>query len=62
MLHVAGIRDAFYVPVDHRRGVVDPEDPSLLGDHMITAIEIPADVQDARLQAVVKGKDGKRFT
>jgi len=60
MLHVAGIR-AFYVPVDHRRGVVDPEDPSLLGDHMITAIEIPADVQDARLQAVVKGKDGKRY-
>jgi transglutaminase-like putative cysteine protease len=60
MLQVAGIH-AYYVPVDHRRGVVDPEDPSLMGDHMITAIEIPADVQDARLQAVVKGKDGKRY-
>ena len=60
MLQVAGIH-AYYVPVDHRRGVVDPDDPSLIGDHMITAIEIPADVQDARLQAVVKGKDGKRY-
>ncbi|UWZ84714.1 DUF3857 domain-containing transglutaminase family protein [Occallatibacter riparius] len=60
MLQVAGIK-AYYVPVDHRRGVVDPEDPSLLGDHMITAIEVPDDVQDARLQAVVKGKDGKRY-
>ena len=60
MLQVAGVK-AYYVPVDHRRGVVDPDDPSLMGDHMITAIEIPADVQDARLQAVVKGRDGKRY-
>src|SRR5260370_32281804 len=60
MLKVAGIK-AFYVPVDHRRGVVDPDDPSLLGDHMITAIEIPADVNDKRLQAVVKARDAKRY-
>jgi transglutaminase-like putative cysteine protease len=60
MLQVAGIH-AFYVPVDDRRDVVDPDDPSLVGDHMITAIEIPADVQDARLQAIVKAKDGKRY-
>ena len=60
MLQVAGIH-AVYVPVDHRRGLVDPEVPSLLGDHMITAIELPADVQDARLKAVVKAKDGKRY-
>jgi hypothetical protein len=60
MLQVAGIK-AYYVPVDHRRGVVDPEDPSLMGDHMITAIEIPADVSDKRLQAIVKAKDGKRY-
>ena len=60
MLQVAGIK-AFYVPVDHRRGVVDPDDPSLLGDHMITAIEIPADVNDKRLQAVVKARDAKRY-
>jgi hypothetical protein len=28
---------------------------------MITAIEIPADVQDPRLKAIVKGKDGNRY-
>jgi transglutaminase-like putative cysteine protease len=60
MLQVAGIH-AYYVPVDHRRGVVDPANPSLLGDHMITAIEVPADVKDARLQALVTGIDGKRY-
>ena len=60
MLQVAGIH-AYYVPVDHRRGVVDPENPSLMGDHMITAIEIPPDVQDPRLMAIVKAKDGKRY-
>ncbi len=39
-----------------------PRTPRFSGfDYMITAIEIPADVQDARLQAVVKGKDGKRY-
>ncbi|MGA2086737.1 MAG: DUF3857 domain-containing protein, partial [Terracidiphilus sp.] len=53
MLQVAGIH-AFYVPVDHRRGVVDPDFPSLLGDHMITAIELPPDIQDPRLMAIVK--------
>ena len=60
MLQVAGI-NAYYVPVDDRRGIVDPDAPSLVGNHMITAIEIPADVQDPRLKAVVKGKDGKRY-
>jgi len=60
MLQVAGIH-AFYVPVDDRRGIVDPDDPSLLGNHMITAIEVPADVIDPRLMAIVKGKDGKRY-
>ncbi len=57
MLQVAGIH-AFYVPVDNRRDVVDPDAPSLVGNHMITAIELPADVQDPRLKAVVKAKDG----
>ncbi len=60
MLQVAGIH-AVYVPVDDRRGVIDPNAPSLVGNHMITAIEIPADVQDPRLKAVVKTKDGKRY-
>ncbi len=60
MLQVAGIH-AFYVPVDHRRGVVDPANPSIYGDHMITAIEIPAGTDDPRLKAIVKAKDGKRY-
>lgn len=61
MLEVAGIH-AYYVPVDDHRDVVDPAEPSILiGNHMVTAIEIPADVQDARLQAIVKAKDGKRY-
>jgi hypothetical protein len=60
MLQIAGIHAA-YVPVDDRRDVVDPDSPSLVGDHMITAIELPAEVQDARLKAVVKAKNGKRY-
>ena len=60
MLQVAGIH-AFYMPVDSRRDVVDPDMPSLLGNHMITAIEIPADLQDPRLKTIVKAKDGKRY-
>jgi hypothetical protein len=60
MLQVAGIH-AFYVPVDDRRGVVDPQAPSLVGNHMITAIELPSDLQDPRLMAIVKVKDGKRY-
>jgi len=60
MLQAVGIQ-AFYVPVDHRRGVVDPDAPSYYGDHMITAIEVPADVNDSRLMAVVKANDGKRY-
>ncbi len=60
MLRVAGI-NAYYVPVDDRRGIVDPDDPSLYGNHMITAIEIPADLNDPRLLAVIKARDGKRY-
>ena len=60
MLQVAGIH-AFYVPVDDRRGIVDPDEPSLIGNHMITAIEVPSDVNDPRLKAITKAKDGKRY-
>jgi len=60
MLQVAGVH-AFYVPVDDRRGIVDPDDPSLYGNHMITAIEVPTDIQDPRLKAIVKAKDGTRY-
>ena len=60
MLEAAGIT-AHYVFVDTERGVVDPDDPSLRGNHMITAIEVPEDVHDARLMALVAGKSGKRY-
>jgi hypothetical protein len=60
MLQAVGIQ-AFYVPVDDRRGVVDPRAPSVFGNHMITAILVPADVNDPRLMAVVKAGDGKRY-
>ncbi len=60
MLQVAGIK-AYYMPVDDKRGIVDPETPSLMGNHMITAIEVPAEVQDPRLKAIARGKDGKRY-
>ena len=60
MLQVAGIH-GFYVLVDDRRGVVDPGAPSSYGNHMITAIEIPPEVQDPRLKAIVKAKDGRRY-
>ena len=60
MLQVAGIR-AYYVPVDSHRGVIDPDAPSFYGNHMITAIEIPADLRDPRLQAIAKARDGKQY-
>ena len=60
MLQAVGIQ-AFYVPVDDRRGVVDPDDPSFAGNHMITAIEIPAGVNDQRLRAIVTAANGIRY-
>jgi len=60
MLSAVGIQ-GHYVMVDDQRGVVDPDAPSFYGDHMITAIEVPADVNDPRLLAITKGKDGKRY-
>ena len=60
MLQVAGIH-AVYLQVDSSRGLVDPDAPSNYMNHMISAIEVPADVQDKRLKAIVKSKDGKRY-
>ena len=60
MLQAVGIK-SYYVPVDDRRGVVDPDAPSLYGNHMITAIELPAGVNDPRLMAVTMANGGKRY-
>ncbi len=60
MLQAVGIK-AFYMPVDDHRGVVDPDAPSLYGNHMITAIQLPADVKDPRLMTIVTASDGNRY-
>lgn len=60
MLQAAGIK-GYYLAVDDKRGVVDPAAPSLAGNHMITAIEIPADVKDPRLMAISTATDGRRY-
>ena len=60
MLDAVGIR-ATWVPVDDRRGVVDPAAPSMIGDHMIMAIEIPKGYENPRLEAVVTAKNGRRY-
>ena len=58
MLGAVGIR-AYYLHVDSERGVIDPAGPSLIGNHMITAIELPDGEKDSRLQARVKAANGK---
>jgi hypothetical protein len=58
MLRVIGV-PAYYFHVDSRRGIIDPNAPSLIGNHMITAIELPDGETDPRLLAWVKGINGK---
>ncbi len=58
MLQAVGIR-AHYLHVDSRRGIIDPAAPSLAGNHMITAIELPDGDKDPRLVARVKAVNGK---
>ncbi len=58
MLQAIGVR-AYYLHVDSERGVIDPEEPSLTGNHMIAAIELPEGENDARLMARVKAAGGK---
>jgi hypothetical protein len=58
MLKVVGV-PAYYLHVDSQRGVIDPEAPSLIGNHMITAIELPDGDNDPRLLARVKAASGK---
>ena len=60
MLRDAGV-EAHYVLVDSDRGFMIPEFASQFSDHMITAIAVPAGLQDARLQSVVISKEGKRW-
>ncbi len=52
MLHEAGI-EAYYVVVDHERGVVRSDYPSMHFDHVIVAIKLPDAVDATSLYAVV---------
>jgi len=58
MLQAVGIR-AYYLHVNSERGIIDPSAPSLIGNHMITAIELPDGEADPRLRALVKAANGK---
>jgi hypothetical protein len=58
MLQAVGIH-AYYLHVDSERGVINSEAPSLLGNHMITAIELPDGANDSRLMARIKAANGK---
>jgi transglutaminase-like putative cysteine protease len=60
MLSTVGIHAAL-VMVDTERGVVDPDAPSLVGDHMITGIEIPSGYTSPRLHSIVTAKSGRRY-
>lgn len=60
MLSAVGIHAAL-VMVDSERGVVDPAAPSLVGDHMITAIEVPKGYDSPRLHSVVTASTGREY-
>ena len=60
MLASVGVHSALMM-VDHRRGVVDPEAPSIVGDHMIAAIEIPKGYTSLKLRSVVTASSGRRY-
>jgi len=52
MLNQIGI-DSYYVLIDSERGVINPDFPSLRGDHMIMAISLPDSVPSDRLYGFV---------
>jgi hypothetical protein len=60
MLSTVGVHGAL-VMVDDRRGVVDPEAPSIVGDHMIAAIEIPKGYSSPKLRSVITAKTGRQY-
>ena len=60
MLSTVGIHAAL-VMVDTSRGVVDPDAPSIVGNHMIAAIEIPKGYTSPKLRSVVTAKTGRQY-
>ena len=60
MLSSVGIHSALLM-VDTQRGVIDPEDPSIHGNHMIAAIEVPQGYESPKLHSMVTAKTGRRY-
>lgn len=60
MLSSVGIHSALLM-VDTHRGAIDPESPSIWGNHMVGAIEIPGGYVSPKLRSVVTAKSGKRY-
>ncbi len=60
MLSSVGIHSAL-VMVDDRRGVIDPDAPSIVGDHMIAAIEVPKGYSSPKLRSLVTSKTGRQY-
>jgi hypothetical protein len=60
MLSTVSVHGAL-VMVDDRRGVIDPDAPSIVGDHMIAAIEIPKGYNSPKLRSVVTSKTGRQY-
>lgn len=60
MLSSAGIHSALMM-VDTSRGVVDPNAPSIVGNHMIAAIEIPKGYTSPKLHSVITAKNGRQY-
>jgi hypothetical protein len=60
MLNAVGIRST-WVLVDTHRGMIVSSAPSLIGNHMIAAIELPADYKPEAMYSIITAKNGKRF-
>lgn len=55
MLHEIGV-ESYNVPINTRRGSITPQTPARMGafDHVILAVQLPNNVEDASLIAVLK--------
>ena len=60
MLSSVGVH-ATLVIVDTDRGVVDPDAPSIVGNHAIAAIEIPKGYTSPKLRSVITAKTGRQY-
>lgn len=60
MLSTVGIHSALLM-VHTDRGVVDPDAPSIEGNHMIAAIEVPKGYASPKLHSLVTTRAGRRY-